>query len=315
MTKKTILRTTVAIAALAAAACTKTTVSTKSDDGSYIHFSTAVSRAVVDDASDISEFGVWLYKDNTSVLTNQKVYLSGTSWLYDDLQKWTDGPHLFGAFYPFGLPENVIDVDMEIDKDQGIADEFLIKYYDGSTGANDLMTAVHTRTFDSANPDTSPVRFTFRHLLSRIRIEAVTGSGEVTLNSVEFSGMGVYGTYNYEKDNEWAIMPVGTDTPLGSFTASGMTVIAGDAPTTLFKEDLLLIPQDVTSAMTLKVSYSSTESGETAGEPQEKTFTLPEATDWEMGKSYRYTLKFNMEDVGLSVSIADWNVIDTSVEW
>ena len=102
MTKKTILRTTVAIAALAAAACTKTTVSTKSDDGSYIHFSTAVSRAVVDDASDISEFGVWLYKDNTSVLTNQKVYLSGTSWLYDDLQKWTDGPHLFGFQNLFG---------------------------------------------------------------------------------------------------------------------------------------------------------------------------------------------------------------------
>ena len=305
MTDKTILRTTLAIALLAAAACTKTAVNVQPDGSSYISFSTAVSRAAVDDASDISEFGVWLFKDTSPVLAGERVYLSGGSWVYDNLCRWTDGPHLFGAFHPYGLPDNVINVVLEVDKEQGTADEFEIVYYDGSSGEHDLMTAVYTRTFDSAAPDTSPVTLLFSHLLSRIRVEAVAGSGEVTLNSVEFSGMGVYGTYNYQTDDKWEVSPFGDP---GSFTASGLTVTAGTS-TPVFKEDLLLIPQDVTSSITLKVNYTSD------GETRDRTFTLPEATDWEMGKSYRYTLKFNMEDVGLSVSVADWDVIDTSVEW
>lgn len=309
MTKTTILRTIVAaIAAIAATACTKTTVSTKSDDGSYIHFSTAVSRAAVVDISGVNQFGVWLYNDSSPVLENERVYLAGGSWVYDNLQKWTDGKHAFGAFYPYGLTQDIIKVQPDVNKETGEIEDFKIDHYDGSKAEHDLMTAVSTREFDSANPDTSPVSLTFNHLLSRIRVEAVCGSGEVTLNSVEFFGMRVYGTYNYEADDSWVLMPVGESTPLGKFTASDLTVTP-DAAVPVFKDDLLLIPQDVTSSITLKVNYT------TGGEKPVKTFTLPETTDWEMGKSYRYTLKFNMEDVGLSVSIADWNVIDTSVEW
>lgn len=308
MTKRTILRTALAIAAFAAAACTKTAVSVQPGGSAYISFSTAVSRAAVDDASGISEFGVWLFKDTSPVLAGERVYLSGGSWVYDNLCRWTDGPHLFGAFHPYGLPKNVIDLVLEVDKEQGTADGFQIRYYNGSTGEHDLMTAVYTRTFDSAAPDTSPVPLRFGHLLSRIRVEAVAGSGEVTLNSVEFSGMGVYGTYNYETDDKWVVTRIGEHTPPGSFTVSDLTVAAG-TPTPLFKEDLLLIPQDVTSSITLKVKYTSD------GETRDRTFTLPEATDWEEGKSYRYTLKFNMEDVSLGVTVADWTVVDTSVEW
>lgn len=313
MKKNSILRVSLAVAAMMAAACTKTVVSTESDDSAYIRFSTGVTRAAVNESSDIDEFGVWLYHDTTPELSDERVYLSGGSWVYDNLRKWSDGTFMFGAFYPYGLSKDVIDgVSFLLDKSAGTADEFMIAYYNGSQAEHDLMTAVYTRTYDSSAPDTSPVTMQFRHLLSKVRIEAESGSGNVTVNSVEFSGMGVYGEYNEDVDNGWMIIPEGNNTPAGSFSVSGTDVVlAPGSPVALFQEDLLLIPQNVTSAFVLKVRY--TEGGDM--QPQEKTFTLPDTPDWEAGKSYRYTLKFNMENVGLSVKVLDWNAVDTSVEW
>lgn len=310
----------VQLAVILAAGCTKTVVDISETGDGYIRFSTVVSRAAVEEAADIHEFGVWSYNDDSRELSDEKVYLSNGSWVYDNLKKWTDGVFMFGALYPYGLSEDVISgAEFQIDKDSGVADDFKIPYYNGSSAEHDLMTAVYTRNYSSSSPDMSPVIFNFKHLLSRIRIDAMSGSGNVTVNSVEFSGMGVYGTYNEDSPDDWYLIPIGTETPAGSFSIpdADIALVPGSS-VSLFEEDLLLIPQEIQKepaggfpSITLKVGY--TQDGD--AQPREKTFTLPETPVWEMGKSYRYILKFNMEDVGLSVKVLDWDVVDTSVEW
>ena len=74
--------------------------------------------------------------------------------------------------------------------------------------------------------------------------------------------------------------------------------------------DMLLIPQDV-SGFTVTVDY--TVGG--VAQPQ-KVITLPTTiSQWDKGKSYKYTLSFKRNTLTVIVKVVDWKEEDTSVSW
>ena len=245
-----------------------------------------------------------------------EVYRNGTGWAYDNVRMWTDGLWYFEALYP--CPRTLgqgIGVDLRIPKNdaQIEKDGVYISYFDGTEAGTDLMLAKADRTYDSSAPDVSPVALDFNHLLSRVSVCAEAGDDNVTVSSLTFGGMYVYGSYNDAVEDAWQPITKTTedgvvqeiDQPYGDFDAdlSGITFPLPSQKQVTLLPDLLLIPQTPAASgsglneMKITVTY-------TVG---------PSEPVWQPGHHYRYTIKFAMADVTLSVEMVQWDKRDYTV--
>ena len=208
-----------------------------------------------------------------------------------------------------------IGVDLHIPKNdaQIEKDGVYISYFDGTEAGTDLMLAKADRTYDSSAPDVSPVALDFNHLLSRVSVCAEAGDDNVTVSSLTFGGMYVYGSYNDAVEDAW--QPITKtiedgvvqeiDQPYGDFDAdlSGITFPLPAEEQVVLLPDLLLIPQTPAASgsglneMKVTVTYT------VGTQPEEtKTVFLPQDPAWQPGRHYRYTIKFaNIGHSGLSV--------------
>ena len=295
---------TMAGASLTVISCTKTTVpDTDASPEGAITFSGVDTKAAVEDASEIKEFYVWLYRDGRPLLNKERVYLQNGYWVYDNLQQWQSGTNAFGAFYPTSLDDGQIEVTMQ-SGDRGI----VIEKFDGSDADDDLLVAYYSRNFDQSNPDTSPVPLEFSHLLSRVSLAGVSAGPDITITDIIFSGMAVYGTYNEDGQEKWKPI-IDDDAPAGSFEVKDID-LSSDGAEIVLLADLLLIPQQVEeTAITVKYKMD--------GEDQpEENFVLPSSPEWNEGKSYKYVLGFGSADVKLSIKVEDWiDGGDKIIEW
>ena len=263
--------------ALPLAACTsEVTDEALPGSASPITFRTAeVTKAVVTGFNDGDAFSVWggYGGDATNVFDGVTVTNSNGSWTYSPYQYWIAGKsYRFYAVYPTAetLETNGCTASYSAD---GVLS---ITGFDATKG-HDLMTSSATAEGD----DKPLVAFTFDHLLSRVRVRVVGEGGDAVISKATLSGIKTKGDYNGSQTKPWTM-----DGSTHSFEATNVT--ATSIPSDLFAEDLLVQPQAV-DGFQLSVTYNLAGFEETE---DTKTVTLPatDITQWELGKSYTYTL-------------------------
>ncbi len=303
-----------------------------------IAFNSAVStKAPVESENNMTEFAVWAaYNDMSGdpasmVMDGIRVYRStpsGDGWTYDDIKLWRDGQWEFRALYPNPQSlnqdgNNILEADCYVQKTEEQSEKGVyIQYYDGSAADIDLMLAENSRQYPDGGA--GAVQFTFSHILSKVSLAVKSeGNAEITVTDLKFSGMGVYGRYNYNDGSEtsaeewqdkWRIIThtVGegdsmVDVPVGEFSLT-QSVSIGPAQTVTVLENLLLIPQTIPeSQVSIDVSWKYN------GKAHSSSIFLP-AAEWLKGSSYMYSLSI-YADAELAVEVVPWNGNDLVVEW
>lgn len=326
---------------VSASSCIKVTPDSGDQAEHYIGFTSSVeTKAPVESSAEMKEFAVWAayYIDGTldhKPMEGIRVYHRDGLWMYDDLQMWQEGDWHFEAFYPHPstlVATEVVQPDMDAleviftalkTEEQSGIEGLSIEYYYGPTASHDLMIAEYTRTYSSVSPDASPVRFEFRHLLSRVSIAVKSASEGVSLNSLTFGGMSVLGEYNMNSNepDTWHLLtsiPELSNVQPGRFPADLTEVddrLPPDGNSVDVLSDLLLIPQTPGTAQ-VEVTYTIGADGAGAGASETKSLTLPADPAWQPGRHYRYTLTLGTTDVTLNIDVVDWEPAeDNNITW
>ena len=181
-----LLNAAAALSLLASASsCTKTRTDIGSGTGTYIEFASALTKAPVNSADDMTEFAVWAYYQAangrcTDVFgqigtdnTGQTVTNTDGSWTYSPLKKWEFGvPYNFYAVYPTDV-KHVVEVPASGDKKPFMS----ILDYD-VTQNKDLLFAANENIRYTDGSVTAPVTMNFCHILSianfTVRIDPTT---------------------------------------------------------------------------------------------------------------------------------------------
>lgn len=293
-------------AALLLAACTSTDEvdgTGGGGDGVIGFRQPAVSRAAVDDASQVDDFSVWGYRipsggGEASVLFDgAKVYRSGNGWTYDDAPKyWAAGYiHRFVGLYP-------AEQSAQVDADGTLTASFT------ATGNVDLMTAAVTYEYTDASETPPVVQMPFGHELSRVQFVVKTDQGvTATITRAVLYGMSNTGTLTrpLSETASWSELDVPTtsgDTPF----KNEMPVTLQPASTATLWDGLLLIPQSTSG---LKLDITLQRSGE---QPSTETVTLDNPARWAAAQSYRYVLTIEADAITFGgFTVPDWGETNT----
>lgn len=288
---------------LLAVSCTK---HSPEQDRSAIAFAPAPhTKSIVEDPEDMQPFAVWGYftpKGNTAseeIFSRTKVYRPDDGfgdWTYDSPRYWTEGYYRFYAVHP-----DTTAVKAACTDGTGLTIDF------SSPAADiDLMTAAATRTYSATDPaSVDAVPLDFGHLLARVSIVVSTQGGEITINSLTFSGMHLSGTCSYTPAAASAADQVKWTVDDGAQDGTGLFTLVSDDEALSGERtyaDLLLIPGQDPSASTVNLVY-------TVGSSEEETVSmnLPAAPLWECGKRYTYTITVKPGSAELNIHVNKWN--------
>ena len=286
-------------ALLLTAACTDEQVENPADGARPISFTPAAeTRAAVDGTTLPGDFKVWGWYGESTGNIDKNVFngtiIKAPSWTYDGgAQYWIPGKtYNFYGVYPTGVNASC-----------ATDGTLTVSSFDCSkTGSEavDLMTASRTGISYTAEQTPQPVDMQFGHELARVNVVATVEGGDATVTNITFAGMATKG--DYSSTGGWS------NTAAGSFANSTHQTLNTEGVDLL--GDMLLIPQAV-SGFTLTVDY--TVGG--IAQPQ-RVITLPTTiSQWDKGKSYKYTLSFKRNTLTVTVKVVDWNEEDTSVSW
>lgn len=270
-------------------ACTNELNETPASEQAIVFGPQADTRAVVENTGELGSFSVWGWYTKTTPVQifgdeNGGTTVESPNWTYEGgARYWVPG-----ATYNFyGVYPNTVDAQVS----NGV---ITVPSFDCSATGNDavdLMTAVSSRIYDGT--DASAVVMDFNHLLSKVNIMATVEGGNATVTSVTFSGMATQG--NYSSTDGW------NDTAQGSFTSNESKVLNSTGVDLL--GDMLLIPQTITENFKVSVTYTIDEEQKTT----EIVLPTANASNWEAGKSYRYTLAFKGNNIIFTVNVVPWN--------
>lgn len=282
-------------ALLLTAACTDELAENPADGARPISFTPAAeTRAVVEGTTLHADFNVWGGYDNNATNVFNGVTVQFPNWTYTGgPQYWIPGKtYNFYGVYPTGVNASC-----------ATDGTLTVSSFDCSkTGSEavDLMTASRTGISYTAEQTPQPVDMQFGHELARVNVVATVEGGDATVTNITFAGMATKG--DYSSTGGWS------NTATGSFANSTHQTLNTEGVDLL--GDMLLIPQAV-SGFTLTVDY--TVGG--IAQPQ-RVITLPTTiSQWDKGKSYKYTLSFKRNTLTVTVKVVDWNEEDTSVSW
>lgn len=173
------------VLALAAVACNKTEVVEQNShaigfDGPFIENSTKATDLT---SSTLADFGVYGYVQEIGgiIFNNEKVTKSGSTWTYSNTQYWVkDKPYYFTAIAPASQGAKYTPTAVDAGTIQ----------FDNTTADIDLLhayEAVAAKSSVSTQPD--PVKFTFNHLLSRVKFsfvnEMVASNATIIISNVK----------------------------------------------------------------------------------------------------------------------------------
>lgn len=289
------------IAAATALAACSTTVTGSAEDAApsaAIRFAAAPTKAAVISETDMAAFAVWgWYRDDATtpvpVFDATTVTSSSGQWTYDGTRYWLLGKtYNFTALHPAGV-ENVTVAD-----DGSIT----IKGFDATATGEDAVDLMLATAKDITHADIdniAPVGLKFEHLLARVNVlGAVMGGGQMHVEEITLSGIPKEG--DYEK-GLW------TTSESTGVISGGKMLLNLTTGTDIFG-DLLMIPQSV-GIFTVELKYW--ENDETDDNLKTASFALPtgEVTEWEAGKSYRYTFTKDVAGniVFMKPVVTEWN--------
>lgn len=285
-----------------AVSCTDTVTDEPCTGTRSIAFTPAAeTRAAVDKTDDLQNFSVWGGYDGDATNVFDGVTVQAPNWTYSGgTQYWIEEKdYQFYAVHPATLPSSTTAV-------VATNGTITVTGFDCSatgSGAVDLMTA--TAQGNGSNP--VPVALSFGHELSRVKFSIQT-EATVTLSNISLTGIAYKGTFSKEPNasGTWTDLTIAdeTDTPFKTVDGGKLTESTGSID--LLGGDLLLIPQTLTETSVFSMTW-------TYEDGTEKTVDvpLPKAgrPEWKRGISYHYSVVIpeQSSDIGLTVSVGDWN--------
>lgn len=281
------------------ASCSTTTIDERDITQIPIEFGSSVSRAAVNDATEMSSFSVWGGYDGTNNLfekttvTKDGAYEGGTRY-------WVpDKTFNFYAVHP--VIENVTVEN---------SGQISITGFDCSatgTGAIDLMTASATNKSYTVEETPQPVPLNFNHLLSRIDFVGKSVGGSATVHSVTLSGITTNANCNTSYSQDGTISSTWSDNQSGNITSSiDGGVELEELSTKSVVGDIMIIPQTLTEISKVTITYSTdTEENKST----EFSLNIENFNTWEAGKAYKYS--FEVTGGGYIIfnkpSVNNWN--------
>ena len=209
---------------------------------------------------------------------NGKFVTDGTTIYFNDTET-----HTFHAYYPYQAEGGTVTVSTAADK-QGTGIDFL--FASGATG--DVKNPTVSFTGDHA----------FHHRMSLIKFTFKAGDGLI-FNETEPAGYTLEGL-KHEGTFDTA---TGT-TAVTAASESPITMQLGGATTS----QVIILPQEVTSSLNLKVSYNGQ-----SYNAQLKLPATPTANFYTAGYAYTYNITLNNKDIEVSdPTINPWESGDSN---
>lgn len=209
---------------------------------------------------------------------NGKFVTDGTTIYFNDTET-----HTFHAYYPYQSDGGTVTVSTAADK-QGTGIDFL--FASGATG--DVKNPTVSFTGDHAS----------HHCMSLIKFTFKAGDG-LSFNETEPAGYTLEGL-KHEGTFDTA---TGT-TAVTAASESPITMQLGGATTS----QVIILPQEVTSSLNLKVSYNGLDYTTTLPNPSK-----PEANQFSAGYAYTYNVTLNNKGVDVSdPTINPWESGDSN---
>ena len=298
------------IAAATALAACSTTVTGSTEDAApsaAIRFAATPTKAAVTSETDMAAFAVWgWYRDASAgdaatpvpVFDATTVTSSSGQWTYDGTRYWLLGKtYNFTALHPADLPAGTT---VEATADGSIT----IKGFDATATGEDAVDLMLATAKDITHADIdniAPVGLKFEHLLARVNVlGAVMGGGQMHVEEITLSGIPKEGNYENE---QW------TTSESTGVISGGKMLLNLTTGTDIFG-DLLMIPQSV-GTFTVELKYWENDEEQNAENLKTASFALPtgEVTEWEAGKSYRYTFTKDVAGniVFMKPVVTEWN--------
>ena len=200
---------------------------------------------------------------------NGKFVTDGTTIYFNDTET-----HTFHAYYPYQAEGGTVTVSTAADK-QGPGIDFL--FASGATGNTHNPTVSFTDKTDKGGEDNS-----FHHRMSLIKFTFKAGDG-IIFNGMEpadytLDGLKHEGTFD---------TATGT-TAVTAASESPITMQLGGATTS----QVIILPQEVTSSLELKVSFNGLNYTTTLPNPSK-----PEANQFSAGYAYTYNITLNNKGI------------------
>lgn len=319
------------LAVAALASCTNEEVTDIADSnviGFKAPFVGNVTKAVANvETANLQNFYVFGYKGTSAILTNEKVYKSGTAWGYDDLQKWATGQTWdFAAYSNAGISEEedgtTTTTDGKLDNAAyTTAGGLVITDYE-TTANKDLVASISTTDISTTN---QPVAFTFYHTLAKIKftIQSAMGDDEMTISDFAVTGVNDKATLTFKKaaapaggvEISWQMNNTPTDKTISEATFGTITTAKSAS------HEYVVIPTQTVDAEGMKISFkASIADPETEDATIDKTLTATIAQDdcaWAAGMCYNYIATVDATDMDVITftleSVTPWDNTDIEI--
>lgn len=301
--------------------CTEIRVDIGSETGTYIEFASALTKAPVNSASDITEFAVWAYyqaadgsctdvfgqtgTENTGITVSR----TGGSWTYENPKMWEFGvTYTFYGIYPADT-EGVSMTAAAADENPHIVMENY-SILSAENAGEDLMLAVDDGINYPEGSDTAPVSLRFTHLLSMVDLVCRPYGSQADwpenykpeVHSVKLYGIGSEATFrsagfipgNIQSIRRgWTVDASAATTESSPYADAGITApVLIDTETNLLK-DVMVFPQTFAPGMRIGIEYTASKDSPVRNTVMELISLPLEA--WEAGKHYVYTFTISPE--------------------
>ena len=282
-----------------------------------IKFGTASTRAEVNAAGDILEFGVCadmnLGADDTPeamewipLFENDRVWRNNATseFTYENERFWVDyrSYHFFGVHpYPASVARAIEDI-MSGDEKTGTKISYTIPITIPYAADDDIMTAYKAQVTTDMSSHPSSVDMQFEHKLSRVKlnIKADESGHEYTITEIGLSGVSRTGSLVYElipgsRKNEAVI----TNSENRNIRRRNLSVVLDtDGESILGDGGMLVMPQAVNvGQVKLEISYKYKQINDASGTVTNLTASVNiPAITWVSGNTYEYNLTLKMDD-------------------
>ncbi len=282
--KKLFLLSMAAVAMLASCSNDEMVEQTEGAAIGFDAFVNKSTRATDIETGTLANFGVYGFMNSIdgTVFDNEKVYLSGSDWKYDNTQYWTAGKtYYFSAIAPF---ENANWTYADDTAGGTIT-------FDNKTGEQDLLYA-HSEVTCTAPSSQGKVFFTFSHLLSRVKFQFTNGmsNDNIVLEVTDVTVTDAVTTATLDKSNATATWEnTGTD---GNLVFGGTGKFGRN--TSGETNHYYMIPQtDKAYNLTFKVNmYQGSELAQTFSH----IVSVP-VIEMKQGYSYVFTAQLNKDNI------------------
>lgn len=320
-----------AVAALAITGCSQNEEIEKAAQTTEIGFNAIVkntTRAAVTNIKNLGNFKVHSYITGTTFDGSTELgtaYMNGvlfetkdnTTWTTSDTKTYYWPSDAKKSVQFFAYPSTLIS-DFSI-PDTGTAGYPSFNYTvdNEADEQGDLVVAYESnKTATSEGVNAGKLTLNFKHILSRINFAYIPGNTNLTytVTAVKIADIkGGTAKYTFSASNGAWDVTSGTSKEYTYTVTQSSNVVENKSYYMLGGEDasLMLFPQDVAKKV-ITVTYTSQDGDGVQVFSGDKTVTLPDNSEWEVGKNILYilTLPAGGTEMTVTPKVSEWNTAE-----